>query len=394
MSESLRWRWDQGRLDYFQLEEIQAAAKALSDFDKQLRPRGDDQDGLRDALALHSRRPFSPAHYKVWRNYKRVFGCQMLATEVADRIRCTELCRKFALGQISDDQYLIHVARRLSYPSPVFEDYDPSSSPIYPICAVVKLLVSDFVTIGKTDLSMQRIVSVIKGNSISGKEPLSALSGLPAQAVDLPLDDELRQIREMLIFFSQLSFLKWDNPNLILDVSTEAEALAIAELFEPREGPSIKDPARQLLELGTVGDSLEHPQLENPGLNLFDQEFAQGIRSRGLHLKLERSFKLKELYFRYAAAPSVCDICRRDTLDHYPWTVRLIELHHLLPLASPVRVEKKSTSIKDIVGLCPTCHRATHQFYGNWLNQRKLPDFRGKEEAREVYTLVKKEYAP
>lgn len=390
----MRWRWDQGRLDYFQLEEIQATAKALATFDKQLRPKGDERDGLRDALALYSQRPFSPSHYKVWRNYKRVFGCQMLATEIGERIRCTELCLQFASGQIADDDYLIHLARRLSFPSPVFEDYDSNSAPVYPICAIVKLLVSDFLTIGKAELSIQRIISVIKGNGATGKESITAIAELPAPEVELPQDDELRQIREMLIFFSQLSFLKWNNPELILDVSSKEEALAIASSFEPWERAQTREPSRQLLALGAVEEDSGHPRIESPGLNLFDLEFAEGIRSRTLHLKLERSFKLKELYFRYARAPSVCDICRRDALDHYPWAFRLIELHHLLPLAAPVRVEKKSTSIKDIVGLCPTCHRATHQFYATWLNARELNDFRGKDEAREVYTLVKNEYVP
>jgi len=63
----------------------------------------------------------------------------------------------------------------------------------------------------------------------------------------------------------------------------------------------------------------------------------------------------------------------------------------LLPLCSPVRVDNGKTSIKDIAGVCPTCHRATHKFYSKWLKTSGLKDFQNYEEARHVYDQAKQE---
>jgi predicted HNH restriction endonuclease len=75
----------------------------------------------------------------------------------------------------------------------------------------------------------------------------------------------------------------------------------------------------------------------------------------------------------------------------YPWADRIIELHHLLPLSSPVRVGTEKTSIKDVVGVCPSCHRAIHKFYSNWFKTNGVKDFHNYEEARQVYDDAKRE---
>ena len=84
-------------------------------------------------------------------------------------------------------------------------------------------------------------------------------------------------------------------------------------------------------------------------------------------------------------------MCYMDTHRIYPWADRLIELHHLLPLADPVGVSLKSTSLNDLVGLCPSCHRATHKFYSRWLTERRVLDFVDKNEAAAVYSEAKAE---
>jgi predicted HNH restriction endonuclease len=98
---------------------------------------------------------------------------------------------------------------------------------------------------------------------------------------------------------------------------------------------------------------------------------------------------LKEFYFKYTKYPEICNMCGLNTHIKYPWTSYIIEIHHLLPLSSPARVENKITSIQDVVGVCPTCHRATHKYYKLWfLNNGKI-DFDSKEEANAVYQEVK-----
>ena len=73
----MTWRWDQGRLDYFHFDAIRKIAPVLISLDG-ARLRG-GIDPLRANLQTHTGMPFSPADYRVWRNYGRVFGCQLLA---------------------------------------------------------------------------------------------------------------------------------------------------------------------------------------------------------------------------------------------------------------------------------------------------------------------------
>lgn len=394
----MRWRWDQGRLDYFQLDEIENIARALTELNGSPLPKRDEPDTLRSVLAKFSDRPFRPIdeNYKVWRNYKRVFGCQMLATEINGSLVCTELCKKVASHALNGDDYLLHIARHFAYPSPVFDDYDATAHPAWPVCALVKFLIAGYIDGKRSSVSMDDIIDQVLGNRCDGTEPLASYAGLPSSGYTIPSsDDSYRQLRELVRFISQFSFLKWDKPDLILDVSSTEEAQAIAERFVPRVLARMFEPASELLQIG--GDGFEtFPEVQSPEskFNPFDLEFTEGNRARALHLKIERSMKLRELYFARAPSPSVCDMCKLDTLDHYPWTNRLIELHHLLPLSSPIRVEKDSTSLKDIVGLCPTCHRATHKFYASSLDENGLQEFRSVKDAMATYELAKNQFIP
>lgn len=385
------WRCDQGRLAYFQLAEVSNLAQALNAFDGQTLPQGSDPDTLRKLLESYSDRPFLPAHYKVWRNYGRVFGFLMLATKVGDIVACTDLCKKVASGELSGDDYLLHISQNFSYPSPVFEDYEVSGDQVWPFCAVIKLLISKFVNKANPLISIEEIIEYLRGNSIDGSEPLEYYKTISKTGYRIESgDDAYRQIRELILFISQFSFLKWDNPYLILDVSTVDEALKIGSAFNPNKMQRLVDRSAELIQRGSLASasfSKIHP-IEST-LNTFDIDFTEGARAKSLHLRIERSAKLKEMYFARATNPSVCNMCSRDTLDHYPWTDRLIEVHHLLPLSSPIKVENQSTSLKDVVGLCPTCHRAAHKFYSSWLKEHNLADFKTPADAKATYELAK-----
>jgi predicted HNH restriction endonuclease len=82
-------------------------------------------------------------------------------------------------------------------------------------------------------------------------------------------------------------------------------------------------------------------------------------------------------------------MCGLNTRTKYPWTQYIIEIHHLLPLSSPVNVENKVTSIQDVAGICPTCHRAVHKYYKSWFLNNGKNDFSSKDEAAAVYQEAK-----
>ena len=80
----------------------------------------------------------------------------------------------------------------------------------------------------------------------------------------------------------------------------------------------------------------------------------------------------------------------------YPWTENMLEVHHLLPLSSfdDEYKENHTTSIEDVVGLCPSCHRAIHIYYKKYLVEEEKNDFESPEEAKLVYSSAKSEVQP
>lgn len=101
----MKWRWYQGRLAYFRFENICSMAKVLRSLDGI--DLGTKEDFLRQPLEKNTGLPFAPTHYKVWRNYSRVFQCAMLATSFERRLIATELCNNLSGNNpFSPDEYL------------------------------------------------------------------------------------------------------------------------------------------------------------------------------------------------------------------------------------------------------------------------------------------------
>lgn len=382
------WRIDQGRLDYFQFDEIKRIARALAKVSGIPKPTTSN-DLLRQVLSQHSSRPFAPLNYTVWRNYGRVFGFLLLATEIDGNIVCTELCNALASNpdEVDIDDYMGHFATHFYYPSPVFVGYDQLSPQIFPVVAIIKLLLSGFLTKGKLNVSIEEIGSYLIANNVSGLEPFTFYQTIQPK----PYQDDLRPARELVKFISQFSFLKWNNQNLYLELSSKEEAFQIDKLIAPRMSPRHANRYVELLNLGANFKSTAIGDLTISQANVIDTEFTEGNKIRATHLRTERSAKLKELYFSNVPSPHVCDMCTMDTTLKYPWADRLIELHHLLPLSSPIRVEAGTSSLKDVVGICPSCHRATHKFYAKWIKTNAAKDFYSYDEAQQVYNQAKQE---
>ena len=378
------WRYDQGRLDYLQIDEIKKIACAIASIDGIVKP-GVDADGLREVLSHHSTLPFLPTDYTVWRNYGRAFKCMMLASEINGHIYATDLCKRIASNPstVDADDYLAHFVRHFYYSSPIFQGYSNSGVQIFPGVAVIKFLLSEYLVRGKSYVTLDEIASHLVANNVTGLEHLNFYGSLTASVASTP--DDLRQIRELVKFISQFSFLKWDNPKLYLEVKDGEELFSIERSLQPVVMPRNTLPELEILNMGSGFASGALGDITLKNMESSEEEFTEGRKLRVTHLRTERSSKLKDLYFSISTAPEICDMCNIDTTKKYPWVPHVIELHHLLPLSSPVRVEGSCTSIKDLVGLCPTCHRATHRYYSGWFKNNSLFDFRSYEEAKGVY---------
>ena len=201
--------------------------------------------------------------------------------------------------------------------------------------------------------------------------------------------DQKRQVREMLIFISQMSFLKWFNNSLFLDIdkddinSPEFLKLISPVLIVPS---NLKE--EDFLKITKIKTGIIIPTKIRSRENAADEIFIEGKKSRVTHLKIERSPLLRKIFLERNPEP-VCHMCETNMTYKYPWTSYLIEMHHILPLSSSLAISSKGTSMEDLLGLCPSCHKSVHLYYKTWLDSNSKDDFSGKIEAKDVYLQAK-----
>lgn len=385
------WRWDQGRLIYFNFNVLKRISSTLVMLDGSV-INSDSSDPLRATLEQQTGLPFSPTNYRVWRNYSRIFKWTLIAANIGNRLVTTDVAKNISVPLDTAwniDEYLSFVIPRIYFPSPATQAYDTYTNQIFPFCAVLKYLLSRYIRDGKAAISLEDVSSRIVGNGCDGTETIDTYLSLPESSYKMN-KDEYRQVRELLIFISQSSFLKWHNGLLHLDLlPADEEAL---KQIEAVAHPIIKtrqsDPNLEVIHLGTIqseGLVIASVARENQS----DLFFTEGKRVRVAHLRVERSPKLRALYFTSVQPPYYCNMCIADLKYRYPWTDNLLELHHLLPLTSVVKIVDKGTSFDDLVPLCPNCHRSVHSYYRKWLKEQNQEDFTDDSQAHFVYEDAK-----
>jgi len=304
---------------------------------------------------------------------------------------CAKLANE-AESTLGPDEYLALLIQRFYLPFPAFVDYSTSVPQQFPLCAVIRFLLSKAIRGLEPSATLDEIFSFVVGNECRGNEPLKFYSSLSATG-RTPIRDERRQVREMLIVASQFNYLKWFNNRLELDIGAGDEQTI--NLLERQATPSIRNRLSQrsseLLRLGTL--------IKRPALVVLEKEtatdaiFTEGKRARRNHLRIERNQRLRKEVFKRAEPPYKCDVCGHAVNRRYPWVDNILQIHHLLPLNSPIRIGTKGTSLSDIVIICPNCQDAVHRYYKIWLSSRGLEDFRSDGEARQAYTEAKQLYA-
>lgn len=393
----VEWRWDQGRVLYFQFDVIKEIAKVLLKFENRNINDESVNAEFRSSLMEDVGLPFAPNHYKVNRNYSRVFQCAMLARNEEGSLMVSDLCKSLANDNslISNcDDYLYEIIKRFRYPFPAFQDYNTSAPRVYPFCAVIKYLIAQKEMGNEAKVNTEAIGSYIIGNSCTGLEDIDFYKQLKPTGYNV-VGDGIRQIREMLAFISQISFLKAFKGYLYLDVNGNDDIQDIIDnVLQPISAAPLTNKTEEFCQLTKVDTRIILPmrKVTNAPINLPDIEFAEGKRIRVQHLRIERSSLLKKFYIQAHPEP-VCAACEMHIQQKYPWVDYMLDLHHLLPLASVVRISNEGTSLDDLVGLCPSCHRAIHTYYRKWLKSNNQDDFRSKQEAMSVYLEAVREIA-
>ena len=387
------WRWDQGGLNYFSLNKIRIIASVLSSLEGY--ELNSSIDPLRDLLEEKVGLPFAPKSYRVWRNYARVFKVLGLASKIDGKIQPTNLCKKLLDSDenyLTYDEYIQYIVKSFYYPSPIFQGYNTTDQQVFPFCAIIKLLVSNAYS-GSPCLELKDVFDLLIGNSVTGLDEIEFYRTLKSSGLEGKGGQE-RQVREMLIFISQLSFLSWIDAKLFIDISafSNLSNIELSNLLRPVLTARVLDQEAEIQNIFSIDLEVKYKiDLKEP-ISSEDEIFTEGKKIRVSHLMTERNRRLVKYYFDNADHPRLCDLCEHEVANSYPWMKNLIEVHHILPLSSPINVNRAGTSINDLVGLCPNCHRATHAYYRNYLKDEGISDFTSDGHARDVYEEVKSHF--
>lgn len=392
------WRFDQGRTEYHSFNNIVALSKALVALTG-VNPRTNPcpiRGYFNESNPIWQFPPNKP-DYTAWRNYARTFALLLLVPNGREvgTIKPTMICKEIAKeskGVLPTfDDYLSILMKQWCYPHPAFDQYLPTEKRVFPIFAILKMLVA----LKKDDtipfLSPEDIFELLIGNNVSGEETVMFFKSLKRKKV-LFKSDEKRQVRELLKFISQGSIFTWSEGKIHLSIG-ENDAKKIINDTKIITGPLLTSREQQFQEITKLSSKPNLPISINMVPTVKDdEEFIEGKKVRSFHVRTERNPKLRSDFLKTLSKPYTCDFCEMSMDSVYPWSKDFIEVHHLLPLASALKIGKTSTLLSDLVPLCPNCHRAVHNAYSIFLKDNAQDDFKNADEARRCYDDAKKQY--
>lgn len=382
------WRWEQGRLEYFQFDELRKVAKFASHSDLRHASRLD----LKSAVGL----PFKPTDYVPWRNYARLYQIAMIAipNSSGTTAELTVLGEFLSQdGKVTTDEYLHFLATATSDPSPALTEWDHTTKLRYPLLFVLRFLLARASQgIGTTKIS--EIVHAYNTSGFVGDESQMDFLGI-INTGTVPKSSH-RQANESIKVLAQLSYLTATADSVSVSLAIDDANDLFCDL-QPIQGTPLKNRAKEIARRAALYPSasaeftFDYPASIVSDVGEAGFVFSEGTRVRRTHLTIERNQMIRKRYFEENPSPD-CDLCGMNTHDRYPWTTRLLEVHHLLPLCSGARTSNDGTLLEDLVANCPTCHRAVHRYYDRWLHNKSQLDFADSGEAREAYEEAKYEH--
>jgi len=390
------WHWDQGHLPYFQFDALRQIAKFVELHDFMVA----GQNELFEATGLTFARP---ANYTPWRNYARVLRSCLLVSKRNDQAVPTAVARLLCQpGIVTADEYFHFLARATTEPSPAFQDWQPNANFKYPLLFSLKYLLAKAAIARQTSSTLDEIVGAFRECGLTGAEKdvefIEVINRRNArdyhQSGQTAPDNLRRQARESLRVIAQISYLHIQNNDIFVSLSS-GDAHNIFFELDPIIGPRADERDAEIRRLADLfQDGFTDIRFDFPETvveDVVESGFREGSKVKRTHLTIERNSGIRREFF-LVRPTSICDVCRLNTQIMYPWTERIIDLHHLLPLSSGTRVEVNGTTLDDLVPVCPTCHRAVHRYYDLWLRNENKQDFVNTDEARRIYSQMKAEF--
>lgn len=376
------WRFDQGRIEYFQFDELRKIAKFAV--------TSDLRAAARDPLVAATSLPFLPADdaYPPWRNYSRVFRTAMLVAKIGDIAKPTRVAELLAQdGVVTSDDYFHFLAQAFTDPAPSFQEWAPGGTLRFPLLFTLKFLLARLV-MGKPIVPIREIIGAYDQSGFEGDEDQSAYLALAKKTWT---SGDHRQARESIQVIGQLSYLSASSSDVTVSLDDD-DALDLFESLHAIRGKQEKDSELEILRVAGLFESavadLEMDFAKTVLDDTVEAGFTEGTRVEKTHIVLERNSAVRKAFFDKNPT-ATCDFCARDTKTEFPWSDRVLDIHHVLPLCSGTRSDKSGTILGDLVAVCPTCHRAIHRFYTKWLKEQGKKDFSDAAEARAVYGEAK-----
>ena len=386
------WNWDQGRMDYFQYDNLRTIARFAMQNDLQ----SASPSTIRQLTGLDFA---APRNYHPWRNYARVFKLTLLVREQNGVAIPTEVASLLARdGVVTCDEYMHFLAEVTTSPSPALTGWSRHGSVRYPLCFALRYLLAKVSCLNDSITPINEIIGAYLHSNFVGDESDTDFIGLLtqnqpyAQFTRNISNDRIRQARESIKFLCQISYLECNRNTVSVSLGAE-DAREIFDAIGPITGTREDDGNQEIARLatlfrdGSLHDFFDYQ--ETTISNEIDSGFAVANKVRRSHIVIERNSGIRRRFF--ASKPlTVCDACRLDTKRRYPWTDRVLDLHHALPLSSGTRVASQNgTLLDDLIAICPTCHRAVHRYYDKHLRKANRQDFTDRAEATRVYEDAK-----
>lgn len=379
-------------MQYFQYDVLRVMANFIVSYDL----KNSDPQFIRRITELD----FSaPETHSPWRNYSRIFKLCLLVSEADGIAIPTDVARILSQpGVVTCDEYMHFLVEATTDPSPSLSDWariGGTMSVRNPLCFSLKYILAKVAGLNEYMTPINEIIGAYIHSGFSGDECDTDFLGLMEkrnQYADLTNRGNPRQARESIKFISQISYLYNTGSNIVASLSQE-DAHDIFHSINPISGPHKRNGDLEIQRLASFfRDGSEHDFFEYKGTVLSDvleSGFHEGSKVKKTHIIIERNAKLRGLYFEKFPS-SVCNSCQMDTNKKYPWVNRILDLHHVLPLSSGTRVDSRTgTMLEDLSPICPTCHRAIHRYYDDYLRSEDKNDFNNKSEARAIYTQAK-----
>lgn len=385
------WKWDQGRMQYFQYDILRTMASFIVEYDF----KNTDPSFIRQATKLD----FSaPRTHSPWRNYSRIFKLCLLVYESEGIAIPTDAAKILSRpGMVTCDEFIHFLVEATTDPSPALSDWAKleSGSIRSPLCFSLKYLLAKVAGLNEFITPINEIISAYVYSGFNGGEEdtdFLDLLGKRSHFPDITRHGDLRQARESIKFISQISYLYNSGSNIVASLSQE-DAHDIFHSINPISGPRCSNGNDEIQRLASFfRDGTEHDFFEYKGTilsNVLESGFHEGSKVKKTHIIIERNTKLRNLYFDKFPSP-ICRSCQMDTSKKYPWVNRILDLHHILPLSSGTRVDSRTgTLLEDLEPVCPTCHRAIHRYYDDYLKKNEKNDFDNKDEAQEIFFQAK-----